>query len=325
MYPLKFSPILKSVIWGGDRIAKFKNINTELRDIGESWELSGVNERVSIISNGEWNGRSLSDLIAAHPSELLGRPDIDVFPLLVKFIDARDNLSIQVHPNDEIAEKRHQSLGKTEMWYVVDAEPNAFLYSGFTHEISKMEYETRVKDNTLLEVLQKHYVKSGDVFFLPAGRVHAIGKGIFVAEIQQNSDITYRIFDYNRTDINGNIRELHTDLAIDVLDFNTTDDTKTIYNLLENRPIELVHCNYFIVNILKLNFEIVRDITSYNSFIIYVCISGKALLKHINGTTATIVAGETLLVPAVIAHLTIIPLFDCELLECYLPVNRVDN
>ena len=321
MYPLKFNPILKSVIWGGDRIAKFKNITTALPTIGESWELSEVKDDVSIVSNGDLINRSLSDLIASYSRKLTGRVEMEKFPLLVKFIDARDNLSIQVHPNDEIAKVRHQSLGKTEMWYVVDSEPGAFLYSGFSHSISKSEYETRVKDNTLIEVLQKHYVKAGDVFFLPAGRVHAIGKGIFVAEIQQNSDITYRIFDYNRTDARGNVRQLHTELAKDVIDFEVSTDLKINYSQITDCAVTLVDCSYFVVNKINLTREIIRDLVLQQSFVIYLCTSGKALLKQPNGTTVTISKGETVLVPAEIADTTIIPLFECELLECYLPLR----
>lgn len=319
MYPLKFTPILKSSIWGGDRIAQFKNIKTSNTSIGESWELAEVNEDVSVVASGELIHRTLTELIASYPTELLGRTDLSEFPLLVKFIDARDNLSIQVHPNDEVAKVRHQSLGKTEMWYIIDAEPDAFLYSGFSKSMSKAEYEARVIDNTLIDVLQKHYVKAGDVFFLPAGRVHAIGKGIFVAEIQQNSNITYRIYDFDRKDSNGNCRQLHTELAKDVLELEFVSDLKVEYKVIENKPIELVSCCYFIVNLLKISFEIVRNNQKLNSFVIYVCIAGKALLKHANGTTATISAGETLLIPAQISDLLIVPLFNCELLECYLP------
>lgn len=322
MYPLKFNPILKSVIWGGNRIATFKNISTALTTIGESWELSEVKEDVSIVANGDLINCSLSDIIASYSSDLTGRSDVEKFPLLVKFIDARDNLSIQVHPNDEIAKIRHQSLGKTEMWYVIDAEPNAFLYSGFTRSISKSEYEARVKDSTLVEVLQKHFVKAGDVFFLPAGRVHAIGKGIFVAEIQQNSDITYRIFDYNRTDANGNMRQLHTELAKDVLELEAATDLRITYAKSLDRPINLVDCNYFVVNLLTMSCEISRNLIQQSSFVIYLCTSGKALLRQTNGTTITISKGETVLIPAQIANTTIVPLFECELLECYLPLSK---
>ncbi len=321
MYPIKFTPFFKSNIWGGNKIAKFKNIESELQNIGESWEISEVKESVSVVENGEFAGKTLSELIKQFPTQLIGNKKLTQFPLLIKLIDARDNLSIQVHPNDEIAKIRHNSLGKTEMWYVIDAEKDAFLYSGFSKTISKHEYEKRVANNTLIEVLMKHPVKSGDVFFLPAGRVHAIGKGIFLAEIQQNSDITYRIYDYNRKDANGLMRELHTDLAKDIIELEAKDDLTVNFSALYNTPTNLVSCNYFTVNYLKLSKEINCNNLIFKSFVVYMCVSGKALLKYPNGSTITIAEGETVLIPAQIANTTIIPLFECELLECYLPNN----
>lgn len=324
MYPLKFSPILKSVIWGGDRIARFKNIDSNRNDIGESWEISEVKDSVSVVSEGDFKNRNLTDLIDAFSVRLLGNHSFANFPLLIKLIDARDNLSIQVHPNDEIAQIRHQSLGKTEMWYVIDADPGAFLFSGFSKTITTSEYEARVKDGTLIEVLQKHFVKPGDVFFLPAGRVHAIGKGIFVAEIQQNSNITYRIFDYNRKDRQGNVRQLHTDLAKDVIELDAVKDPSVSCLAQINVPMEIANCKYFVANLLKLSMEMQRNNMDFESFVIYICISGKALLKHLNGSTTTIGMGETVLVPAEIANVTVIPLFECELLECYVPKEIID-
>ncbi|HOV71793.1 MAG TPA: class I mannose-6-phosphate isomerase, partial [Dysgonamonadaceae bacterium] len=223
LYPLKFNPILKPVIWGGSDICKFKHITPLIDGIGESWEISGVKGHISIISNGELAGTSLEELLLKEKSRLVGEKIYEkygnTFPLLIKFIDARDNLSIQVHPDDELAKKRHNSFGKTEMWYVINASPDAFLYSGFEKGITPDEYVERIKNDTFIETLKKHYVKPGDVFFIPAGRVHAIGAGCFIAEIQQTSDITYRIYDYNRKDADGNPRELHTELAKDAIDY----------------------------------------------------------------------------------------------------------
>lgn len=233
LYPLKFDSILKSIIWGGDRITKFKNIQPQQDGIGESWEISGVKNNWSIVSNGELKGKSLQELVIEHKGELVGKSVYnkfgDTFPLLIKFIDAKQNLSIQVHPDDVLAKERHDSFGKTEMWYVVDADKNAFLYSGFKKQMTPDQYVQSVADNTFVDYLSKEETKAGDVFFLPAGRVHAIGAGLFVAEIQQTSDITYRIYDYDRKDANGNGRELHTELAKDAIDFKVYDNYKTKY------------------------------------------------------------------------------------------------
>ena len=211
LYPFTFEPILKKIIWGGSDICPFKGISPVQEGIGESWELSHVEGNYSVVANGELKGQSLDDLIRTYGKQLLGEHVMEqfgtTFPLLIKFIDARDNLSIQVHPDDELAKKRHNSFGKTEMWYVVKATPDAALYSGFSQQIDAEEYVKRVENNTIMDVLQRYNVHEGDVFFLPAGRVHAIGSGCFIAEIQQTSNITYRIYDYNRKDANGKGRE----------------------------------------------------------------------------------------------------------------------
>ena len=252
LYPLKFRPILKSIIWGGSDISKFKNIELIQDGIGESWEISGVQGDISIIENGHLAGTSLQDLLAESREQLVGSEVYhkfgNKFPLLIKFIDAQDDLSIQVHPDDKLAGERHNSFGKTEMWYVVKAAPGAFLYTGFEKEISPDEYEKSIEDNSFTHSLKKHEVKEGDVFFLPAGRVHAIGAGCFIAEIQQTSNITYRIYDYNRKDAQGNSRELHTELAKDAIDFKLYNTYQTEYNKELNKPVELVTCPYFTTN-----------------------------------------------------------------------------
>ena len=228
LYPLTFKPIFKEIIWGGTDILPYKGISSDSRKIGESWELSHVDENFSIVANGEQAGKTIDELIKEYGARLLGTKVItqfgNIFPLLIKFIDAQDKLSIQVHPDDKLAKERHNSFGKTEMWYVVNAAPDAILYSGFSQQIDADEYVSRIKDNSITDVLKKYNVKTGDVFFLPAGRVHAIGSGCFIAEIQQTSNITYRIYDYNRKDANGNERELHTELAKDAIDYTLHPD-----------------------------------------------------------------------------------------------------
>ncbi len=323
MYPLKFFPILKSTIWGGNEICKFKAIEPVQEGIGESWEVSHVKNNVSEVCNGELRGKTLEDLINQYGAELLGKKVStrfgDKFPLLIKFIDACDDLSIQVHPDDELAKQRHNSFGKTEMWYVISAKEGAGLYSGFSKTITPDEYVKTVEDNTFMETLQQHLVTAGDVFFLPAGRVHAIGAGTFIAEIQQTSDITYRIYDYNRRDALGNSRELHTELAKDAIDYNLYPDYKTNYEKKEDAPVELASCKYFETNLLSIHNEMKRDNLSKDSFIIYICMDGKAEITDMNGASVTINQGETALIPASVANVTIIPSGSAMIMETYIP------
>lgn len=325
MYPLKFDTILKKILWGGSEICKFKNLDTKLDGIGESWEISQVKDNVSVIANGEYKGKSLTDLMQEKGAELLGQHVIDrfgdKFPLLIKFIDARDNLSIQVHPNDKLAKERHNSFGKTEMWYVISAQEGAGLYSGFSKQITPDEYVERVENNTIMDVLQFHPVKSGDVFFLPAGRIHAIGKGIFIAEIQQTSDITYRIYDYNRKDANGKGRELHTALAKDAIDYKMYSDLKTEYIPRENEAVLLVNCPYFTTNLLEINNKktVERSIADKDSFVIYICMEGGAVMIDDNGRETGLHQGETVLVPASMKYVDLSTSESTKLLECYIP------
>jgi len=323
LYPLKFEPILKSIIWGGEDICKFKGINPELKGIGESWEISGVSGDVSIVNNGELKGKSLSELIEKHGEELLGKPVIErfgtTFPLLIKFIDAKQALSIQVHPDDELAKERHNSFGKTEMWYVVKSADEACLYSGFSEEITPEQYVQSLEDDTFMNYLQKHDVKSGDVFFLPAGRVHAIGAGCFIAEIQQTSNITYRIYDYNRTDANGNPRELHTDLAKDAIDYKVYPDYKLAYKAGEKEVLELVECPYFTTNLIEGKKGNIIHSTHKDTFAIYICLQGKLKLTDNRSNSIELQQGETVLIPAESSHLVTLALQeDSKLLETFI-------
>ena len=232
MYPLKFKPILKTLVWGGEKIAPFKGIKTDMHNIGESWELSGVKGNESVVANGPLTGKTITELIGEYKGELVGKTNYEKtgteFPLLIKFIDARQDLSIQVHPDDELAARRHNgSKGKTEMWYVVKADKDAHLMSGLKQAITPEEYVARVAGNTITDVLHDYNVSPGDVFFLPAGRIHSIGAGSFIAEIQQTSDITYRIYDFGRLGLDGKPRELHTELAKDAIDYSVHEDYRT--------------------------------------------------------------------------------------------------
>ena len=287
LYPLTFEPILKSVIWGGSEICPFKGLKETRDGIGESWELSHVEGNYSVVANGELAGKSLDELIKTYGPQLVGKQVMErfgtTFPLLIKFIDARDNLSIQVHPDDELAKKRHGSFGKTEMWYVIKASEKATLYSGFSQQIDADEYVRRVQDNTIMDVLKRYDVKAGDVFFLPAGRVHAIGAGCFIAEIQQTSNITYRIYDYNRKGADGKPRELHTELAKDAIDYTVYPDYRTPYVPEKNAQVSLAECRYFTTNLFNIDEVVERDFETLDSFVVYICMEGEASISDDKG------------------------------------------
>lgn len=322
LYPLTFKPILKSVIWGGSQICPFKGITPTEEGVGESWELSHVDDNFSVVAEGELANKSLDELIKEYGKELVGGKVMERFgsrfPLLIKFIDARDNLSIQVHPDDELAKVRHNSFGKTEMWYVIKADKGASLYSGFSQQIDKEKYVKRVENNTIMDVLKKYDVSEGDVFFLPAGRVHAIGAGCFIAEIQQTSNITYRIYDYNRKDKNGNTRELHTELAKDAIDYTLYPDYRTHYKAHTNATVNLADCKYFTTNLIELDTVMVRDFEELDSFVVYICMEGSATLRDSNGYEIRIHQGQTALIPANNKTVAIIPAPKAKFLEAYI-------
>ena len=323
MYPLKFKPILKSLIWGGEAICSFKNIAPKQDGIGESWEISGLEGDVSVVSNGEWQGKSLDDLINSFGEQILGQSVIrrfgTTFPLLIKFIDAKQALSIQVHPDDELAKKRHNSFGKTEMWYVINAAENAFLYSGFKTEIDKKQYEQSIENDTFTDYLQRNDVKAGDVFFLPAGRVHAIGAGCFIAEIQQTSNITYRIYDYNRKDKSGNPRELHTEWAKDAIDYHVYSSYKVDYEQKKQGLEPLASCPYFTTNLLNAKLGEHLELNHQDTFVIYICLQGELQLIDNQNNKVQIQQGESVLVPAENAsNIRLCFTQDSQLLETYI-------
>ena len=312
MYPLKFNPILKSMIWGGEKLRQYKSIDTDQKNIGESWELSGVPGNESVVSTGEFTGRTITELIKEYGPELLGRKVYETygekFPLLIKFIDARDDLSIQVHPDDTLAAARHNgSMGKTEMWYVVDADKDAHLMSGLSTEITPEEYVSRVENNTITDVLCDYKVAAGDVFFLPAGRIHSIGKGCFIAEIQQTSDLTYRIYDFGRLGLDGKPRQLHTELAKDAIDYSVSEDYRTPYTSALNEDTTLVECEYFKTHLLDLTQPVSVDVKSNDSFMIVICIEGNGELKDSLENSLSFKQGETILIPASMENVTFIP------------------
>lgn len=322
MYPYLFQPILKEIIWGGTDIRPFKGMAPTQEKIGESWELSHVDGDFSVVTYGADKGKTIDELIREYGESLLGTGVMKRFgtrfPLLIKFIDARDDLSIQVHPDDALAEKRHHSFGKTEMWYVIKATPDAALYCGFSQPIDADEYVRRVEDNSIMEVLKRYNVTAGDVFFLPAGRVHAIGAGCFIAEIQQTSNITYRIYDYNRKGADGKGRELHTELAKDAIDYTFQSDYRTHYTPQPGAAVELVQCPYFTTRLLETETPMMRDYATLDSFVVYICMTGSVELRDDNGNELTISQGQTVLFPATTQSVTLKPAPQAKLLETYI-------
>ena len=323
MYPLKFQNIFKSVVWGGEKIAPFKGVNTQQKNIGESWELSGVKGNESIVAEGPLAGRTITSLAEEYKGALLGEKVYAAtgaeFPLLIKFIDARDDLSIQVHPDDVLAAERHNgSKGKTEMWYVVQADEKAHLMSGLNKEITPEEYAAKVADNTITDVLHDYDVHAGDVFFLPAGRIHSIGKGCFIAEIQQTSDITYRIYDFGRLGLDGKPRELHTELSKAAIDYTVLPDYKTQYQSIKNQENEIVSCKYFTTSLYELDKEVTKDMSGLDSFVIAICVEGSGSLTDSEGNVVSLSQGETVLIPACSRSFTLRPEGNMKVITSYI-------
>ena len=313
LYPFLFQPNLHPVVWGGHRLQPYKGLETSDEPIGESWEVSAVPNSTSVISNGAFAGRDLVSVIAEYPEEILGKAVNEkyqgVFPLLAKFIDAKRDLSIQVHPNDEMAQRMHGKMGKSEMWYIIKADEGSHLYAGFKKEISPEEYHRRIADGTITEVLADHTVRTGDLFYLPAGRVHAICGGILLAEIQQSSDITYRIYDYNRPGMDGKPRELHTELAAQALDFRVEKNYRTEYVETDNRAIQIIDSSYFDVRVMDITDSFHRNLFKYDSFIISMCIEGDCRIRiRQTGDEILLKEGNSTLIPAAIADYDVIPL-----------------
>lgn len=299
LYPLQFEPILKDRIWVGTKLKTYLNKPIASEITGESWEISTVENDVSIIANGVFKGKSLNELINDFPEQVLGTKVFEQFgkqfPLLFKYLDAREDLSIQVHPNDELAAKRHNSFGKTEMWYVMQADDEARLIVGFKEKSSSEEYIKHLENKTLLSILDTKKVKKGDVFFLETGTVHAIGAGTVIAEIQQTSDITYRLYDFDRVDANGNTRELHVDLALEAINYDKVEAQKE-YLKIENTSNEVVDCSYFTTNFIPLNGNLNVN-KNQNSFTVYMCVDGDFELI-LNEEKYSYKKGDTVLIPS---------------------------
>lgn len=312
IYPLLFRPNLHSVIWGGCQLCAMKGLPAATDPIGESWEVSAIPDSPSIIANGEWSGQSLVNVIDTYPVEILGKAVSERYhgkmPLLVKFIDANKDLSIQVHPNDEMAQRVHGKMGKSEMWYIIDARPGSYLYAGFNKEVTPEEYKEHIRNNTITDILARHEVKTGDVFYLPAGRVHAIGAGILLAEVQQSSDITYRIYDYNRPGMDGKPRELHTELAAQALNYHVEDEYRTLYSDKINRANLVIDSPYFTIRVTESTRPFHRNLMKYDSFVICMSLEGDCKLRiKATGDEVAVPHGYSCLIPAAIADYDILP------------------
>ncbi|MCM4158684.1 mannose-6-phosphate isomerase [Antarcticibacterium flavum] len=319
-YPLKFRPILKEKIWGGKKLVEILNKKSGSGELGESWEISGVKGDISIIENGVHSGSTLKELLEEYKEALVGKKVYKTFgnefPLLIKYIDAKTELSVQLHPNDALARKRHDSFGKTEMWYIMQADEGAKINIGFTHTISKDEYLDHLEKGRITNLLNFEEVKKGDTFFINTGKVHAIGAGVLLAEIQQTSDVTYRIYDWDRVDAEGNSRELHTEQALDAIDFERKDDFRLSYERILNGSSTIATCEYFTTNYLPVKGEVKKDYTALDSFVIYMCVSGDALIR-IGDHKETLQQGQSLLIPAQNKFVDI-KAKDAELLEVYI-------
>lgn len=305
----KFKPLLMQSLWGGEKIIPFKHLDSYLTNVGESWEISGVKNNETVVDGGEYDGTPLNVLVERLGPKLVGQDNYErfgnEFPLLIKFIDARDDLSIQVHPTDEIALRQGRQRGKTEMWYLMSSDKGAKLYSGLKKKITPEEYAAMVENDTICDALAQYEVKEDDVFFLPAGRIHAIGAGCFLAEIQQTSDVTWRIYDFKRKDKDGNYRELHTKQAAEAINYNVEKDYRTNYLPEKNQGVNLVSCPYFNTAVYDLNEPMTIDYSELDSFVILIGLSGEGTVTDAKGNTTSLKAGETILLPATNAQVKV--------------------
>ena len=301
MQPITFEPLLKSTIWGGDKIIPFKHLSRRQAQVGESWEISGVPGHETVVKNGLFRGMTLNEVVSQEKGRLVGEDNYrrfgNEFPLLIKFIDAHADLSIQVHPNDEVAVRHGAPHGKTEMWFIMPSEQDAVVYSGLKDTLTPEQYRQMVAEDTITEAIAKYPAKEGDVFFLPAGRIHAIGAGCFLAEIQTTSDVTYRIYDYGRRDSEGKLRELHTEKAAESIDYHVETDYRTHYVTKRNRGVSLVHCQHFTTALYDLDEPMTLDYSELDSFVVLIALSGKGTLST-DDYEQPFAMGDTILLPA---------------------------
>ena len=323
LYPLKFKSIYKEKIWGGNKLSTVlnKDIDTNIKT-GESWELSAIQDNISVISNGFLQENNIEELIEVYMGDLVGEKVYEKFgiefPLLFKFIDAKEKLSIQVHPNDEFAKEKHKAYGKTEMWYVIDAEKDAKLTIGFNKESDKGEFIQKIKGENIESILNTEPTFNNDTFLIPSGTIHSIGAGVLLAEIQQTSDISYRVFDYNRKDIDGNLRELHNDLAKDALNYSYEKKHRIDYDKDLNKTALITKCDYFTSNVIEFNKELEKDYYDTDSFIVYMCLEGEFYIDYQEEEKIKVSKGETVLIPAILDTVVLFPTTKCKIIETYI-------
>ncbi|MRR19682.1 mannose-6-phosphate isomerase [bacterium] len=326
LYPIRFKPVLKETLWGGSALRERYGKKAKPGSAtGESWEISGMPGASSVVANGFLRGNTLEEITEIYMGDLVGDAIYDKygneFPLLIKFIDAHDRLSIQVHPDDRLSSERHHAWGKTEMWYVLDAAPGAVIYTGFRKKTTKEEYLEHLAAKRLADLINVTPVTRGDVFFIPAGMVHAIGAGVLLTEIQQNSDVTYRIYDWDRVDASGKPREMHTAMALDAIDFSL-DSNNLIKKVPQvNQPVLLAECPWFRTSLLQIDRPVIKDYSLTDSFIIYICTENMTVIECF-GHSEELKAGETLLIPASADSVTLIPQGTSTLLEVLIPPKR---
>ncbi|MBK7133166.1 MAG: class I mannose-6-phosphate isomerase [Bacteroidales bacterium] len=321
LYPIKFETVLKEKVWGGNALAsRYNKKPAKPANVGESWEISAVSGEQSVISNGFLAGNNLEEIIEVYMGDITGDAVYEKFgnefPLLIKFIEAREDLSIQVHPGNKLARERHKAYGKTEMWYILESEKGSKIYTGFREGVTKENYQSAVNDGTMADLLNVEHPEPGDTFFIPAGRIHAIGAGTVLVEVQQTSDITYRIFDWNRKSTGKEKRELHTDLALDAIDFNANGKSKIRKTPVLNESENLVSCEFFNTNLIRFSKTFTREYYSIDSFVVYICTEGEFIIRW-DGETETMVKGETVLLPAMIKEVVLEPVGEAQLLEVY--------
>jgi mannose-6-phosphate isomerase len=332
LYPIKFEPILKEKVWGGNSLAtKYGKKSSLARPIGESWEISAIQENLSVISNGFLEGNNIEEIIEVYMGDITGEAVFErfgnEFPLLIKLIEAKEDLSVQVHPDDKIARERHKAYGKTEMWYILESEPSSIIYTGFQKPVTKEIFNHALLEGKLKELLNAELSEPGDVFFTPAGRIHSIGAGNILVEIQQTSDITYRVFDWGRKGSEGKQRELHVDLALDVIDYKASGRNKVRKELITDKTENLISCPYFHTNILQFGSPIRKDYNIIDSFVIYICTEGEFLIHWEKGAEI-VTKGETVLLPAMITDVVLEPRPMATVLEVFinngnLPIKNI--
>ena len=322
LYPLKFKPLFLNKLWGGNKLNEVLGLDFgNLPNCGEAWVLSGAKKNETIVSNGFLAGNELNELVEIYMDDLVGgkvyEKHKNKFPILVKFIDASQYLSIQVHPDDNLARKRKMGNGKTEMWYIINADKGAELISGFSKKVTQKTYLDHLNNKSLREILNVEEVRAGDVFYMPAGRVHSIGPGILLAEIQQTSDTTYRIYDWDRVDAQGRSRKLHTEEALEALDFNVYETYRTEYGRIKNQSVEVVNQACFTTNMLNFNKALTKDYDELDSFVIYTCVQGSMRVKYPAGEES-LKMGECLLIPNELSEIELHPSTESKLLETFI-------